>query len=81
MRLPLVALAPIAAILSVPAIADDKTAPKIDEVAAESAKTEEKAEEKKDERICRYIRTDTSSRRKTKVCMTADQWRENNQAR
>ena len=81
MRLPLVALAPIAAILSVPANADDKTAPKTDEVAAESAKTEEKAEEKKDERICRYIRTDISSRRKTKVCMTADQWRENNQAR
>ena len=36
-----------------------------------------KAQEEK--RICRRIRADASSRRKTKVCMTADQWREANQ--
>lgn len=35
--------------------------------------------EQADEKICRYIRKDVSSRRKDKVCLTADQWREQNQ--
>lgn len=32
-----------------------------------------------EEKICRYIRKDASSRRKDKVCLTAEQWREQNQ--
>lgn len=34
-----------------------------------------------DERICRYVRLDMSSRRKTKVCRTVEQWRELNNIR
>ena len=37
----------------------------------EQAKTDAKA---KEERICRYIKLDMSSRRKTKVCRTVDEW-------
>lgn len=29
-----------------------------------------------DKRICRYVRLDVSSRRKTKVCRTTEEWRE-----
>jgi hypothetical protein len=36
-------------------------------------------EEQAEEKICRYIRKDASSRRKDKVCLTAEQWREQNQ--
>ena len=32
-----------------------------------------------EEKICRYIRKDMSSRRKDKVCLTAEQWKEQNQ--
>ena len=28
------------------------------------------------ERICRYIKLDTASRRKTKICRTTDEWRD-----
>ena len=42
-------------------------------------KTEEAAEkETKDDRICRNIRPDMSSRRKQRVCMTSEEWREFN---
>ncbi|MHA7818236.1 MAG: hypothetical protein ACX930_01170 [Erythrobacter sp.] len=44
----------------------------------DAAKAEE-AEEAK--RICRRIRTDMSSRRMERVCMTRDEWREFNQRR
>lgn len=33
------------------------------------------------ERICRYVKLDTSSRRKTKVCRTVEEWRELNNIR
>jgi hypothetical protein len=33
------------------------------------------------ERICRYVKLDASSRRKTKVCRTVDEWRELNNIR
>ena len=39
-------------------------------------RTQEQAEQKP---ICRYIRGEMGSRRKEKVCMTKDQWREFNQ--
>ncbi|ABC63218.1 hypothetical protein [Erythrobacter litoralis] len=37
----------------------------------ETAKVEKKAETRK---ICRHIRMDMSSRRKERVCMTAEEW-------
>lgn len=37
------------------------------------------AEENK--RICRYVKLDTASRRKTKVCRTTEEWRELNNPR
>lgn len=35
----------------------------------------------KDERICRYVKLETASRRKTKVCRTTEEWRELNNPR
>lgn len=40
-----------------------------------------KPEAKEAERVCRYIRADASSRRKSKVCMTTEEWREFNNRR
>lgn len=42
---------------------------------------EAEVEAKEDKRICRRIRVDMSSRRKTRVCLTAEGWRELNQRR
>ena len=39
------------------------------------------ASAKDDERICRYVKLDMSSRRKTKVCRTVEEWRELNNPR
>lgn len=41
----------------------------------DAGKTTEAKEEK---RICRRIRADASSRRKTKLCLTSDEWRQYN---
>ena len=38
-------------------------------------------EVKEEKRICRRISTDMSSRRKERVCMTKEEWREFNQRR
>lgn len=46
---------------------------------AKTEKTEEAPEAKEDKRICRRVATDMSSRRKTKVCLTKEEWREFNQ--
>ncbi len=46
------------------------------EKASENARKEPEAEE--DKRICRRVRADASSRRKTKVCLTTDEWRKYN---
>jgi hypothetical protein len=43
------------------------------------AQTEEAAAENK--RICRYVKLETASRRKTKVCRTTEEWRELNNPR
>lgn len=32
-----------------------------------------------EQKICRYIRKDMSSRRKDKVCLTAEEWQRQNQ--
>lgn len=45
---------------------------------SEAAATDEAAEDK---RICRYVKLDASSRRKTKVCRTVEEWRELNNIR
>lgn len=37
------------------------------------------ASAQEEEKICRYIRKDMSSRRKDKVCLTAAQWKAANQ--
>lgn len=39
------------------------------------------AESAQDKRICRYVTLDASSRRKTKVCRTVEEWRELNNPR
>ncbi len=89
MRLAILALAPIAALIAMPAFADpapsetDKaeTAPASSsqpmQKPAESADNAE-PKPKAEKRICRHIRTDLSSRRKTKVCRTNAEWREIN---
>ena len=68
--LPLLALAT----LSAPAMATEPEEQK-DEKKAEA----QKPAEAKDEKICRYIRMDMSSRRKEKVCLTKEGWTEFNQ--
>lgn len=55
-----------------------------DDKKAQAEKPELKTEEetkKEDKRICRYVRLDASSRRKTKVCRTKEGWRELNNPR
>jgi hypothetical protein len=34
-----------------------------------------------DKRVCRYVKLDASSRRKTKVCRTVEEWRDLNNIR
>ena len=79
MRLAMLAVAPMFVCLAAPASADPAT----EEAEAEKTdKTEESASEpKKDKRICRYVRTDPSSRRKERICLTAKQWRKANNQR
>lgn len=43
---------------------------------AEKSETAEAPAEAEPERICRYIKLDTASRRKTKICRTTDEWRD-----
>ena len=93
---PLAALA-ACTLFAAPAVAapQDASAPEVEAPATQAgdeptAETGEAAEEtaaqvapeaEEDKRICRRIRTDMSSRRKTRVCLTADEWREMNQRR
>lgn len=46
-----------------------------------TAGTAEREEAAEPERICRHVRLDMSSRRKTKVCRTVEEWRELNNIR
>lgn len=62
--------------------AADDSAVEVPAVAApqpEPTPSAQTAEE--EERICRSIRVDASSRRKTRVCLTQEGWRELNQRR
>lgn len=77
MRTCLSALAFVAATLSYPAFAEE---PNKD--TGEASEAGESAKEAKEEkRICRRITVATGSRRKEKVCMTAEAWREFNNQR
>ncbi len=49
--------------------------------APDSAETRTAEETAEPERICRHVRLDMSSRRKTKVCRTVEEWRELNNIR
>ena len=83
MRITLLVSATTMALIASPVLADKPDEKPAETEASETAEASEKSEKagKKDERICRYIRADASSRRKTKVCLTAKQWREANQGR
>jgi len=48
---------------------------------AESGETAGNTEAVEDKRVCRYVKLDASSRRKTKVCRTTEEWRELNNIR
>ena len=93
MRIAILALAPLMALIALPATAEKapeeitktETTQVVDVETEQKpeqkpAETEAKAEvkPKAEKRICRHIRTDASSRRKTKVCRTNDEWREIN---
>jgi hypothetical protein len=49
--------------------------------AGEAPAAETGAEAAQDKRICRYVKLETASRRKTKVCRTLEEWRELNNPR
>lgn len=53
-------------------------APQPGATATPEAAAEDAAEDK---RICRYVKLDTASRRKTKLCRTTEEWRELNNPR
>ncbi len=54
---------------------DEATVAKTPDEATEATEATE------DKRICRSVKLDTSSRRKTKVCRTIEEWRELNNPR
>lgn len=58
--------------------AAEETSPQPDAETSDSPAIEPAAEDK---RICRYVRLDTASRRKTKLCRTTEEWRELNNPR
>lgn len=64
---------------------DDKDKPATTEQEAkpaeEGAANGASAEAEADKRICRYIKLETASRRKTKVCRTVEEWRALNNIR
>lgn len=70
MRIVPLLLAAAVAGLASPAVATER-ASKDDGAQAEEAKTEKK--------ICRHVSTDMSSRRKERLCLTAEEWRQFNQ--
>ena len=75
------ATAVLVAPLAVMAADPDTAAPPAAEDSAEpdEAKSDDTAAE--DKRICRYVKLETASRRKTKVCRTTEEWRELNNPR
>jgi hypothetical protein len=71
-------LAIAAANSETPGTPETPAADKAEAEAAEPATAETAGEDK---RICRYVKLETASRRKTKVCRTTEEWRELNNIR
>lgn len=68
--------------LGVVAQSSDQDTPPATEDSAKQADAEApKAEAEEDKRICRYVKLDTASRRKTKLCRTVEEWRQLNNPR
>ena len=64
------------------AAAAPEAAPEAEAMPAPPAAAPEATAEPEEEAVtCRYIRLDSSSRRKTRVCRTAEGWRQLNQRR
>jgi hypothetical protein len=74
-------LSPLAATANPQAKPAETPSPR--EEAGQSQGQDQSAEEATgdDKRICRYVKLDASSRRKTKVCRTVEEWRELNNIR
>ena len=65
------------------ALADPATQPAETPAPREDAQAEPDtgSEAEQDKRVCRYVKLETASRRKTKVCRTVEEWRELNNPR
>jgi hypothetical protein len=67
------------------AIGDDPAKPadteQKDKPAEDNSANVAPAQAEEEQLICRYVKLDTASRRKTKVCRTVDGWRELNNPR
>ncbi|QDH35048.1 hypothetical protein [Porphyrobacter sp. YT40] len=77
-------LAPAGALLLAPLGAAAQPSDTVQPAETEAPQTEAPkpdAEAEEDKRICRYVKLDTSSRRKTKICRTVEEWRELNNPR
>lgn len=72
-------LAPLALSANPPGQPADTPPPREEAQTSESRPDGETAGE--DKRICRYVKVDASSRRKTKVCRTVEEWRDLNNPR
>jgi len=87
MRFALVAFTPLALLItSSAALSAEPERPADNVEPAERApeageEDDDAAVEAEEKRICRYIRTDMNSRRKEKVCLTKEGWRELNNRR
>ena len=68
---------PVSAMASTPPASEEPA----EQSAPDSADTQTEEAQAEDKRICRYVKLDTASRRKTKVCRTTEEWRELNNPR
>ena len=78
-RLPKAALLVALPLLAVPAFAEPETGPS-EEIAEEEEVEQVETEEVEEKRICKRIAADMSSRRRTKVCKTREEWKAYNDA-
>ena len=83
LRSALLAVAGTALLAPLAAAANPQTQPAETPPAREEAQPAQDTEEAADadKRICRYVKLETASRRKTKVCRTLEEWRELNNPR
>lgn len=75
----------VTVILAVPTIAAEPQAKEQEteqqQEAVKDTESRTASQAKEEKRICRRVKLDMSSRRGTKVCKTADEWRKFNQRR